>query len=134
MLRATWILRWKAPWILTDWRSTWMSGTKILEGLLKIKLLLSIISFRKLKDKCSFFSEGYTISDINMRFMDTYVKHIWRNCNFYKGEKFSAHLDIFLVSLKCFSHYSTIWIYACNTKEYHFGNKQEQMFYPRIEM
>lgn len=48
---------------------TWISGTKTLKGLLKIKLLLSIISFRKLRDKCSFVSEGYTSSDINMRFM-----------------------------------------------------------------
>ena len=37
-----------------------------------------------------------------MRFMSTYTENIWRNYNFQKGDKFSAHLNIFLVSPNAF--------------------------------
>ena len=77
-----------------------------------------------------FFSEGYTTSDNSMRYIDSYAKYFWRYYNFYKGEKISAHLNIFFVSLIIFFPWLNYLDYAWITKGYLFGNKQEQIFYP----
>ena len=106
---------------LTVWRATWISGTnQHLWIFLKDKLYSSEISFWSLKSGCSLFNEGCTISDNNMKFMNTYTENIWRIYNVIE--------DLELPFPQLIGLLHVIWNIII------FWNKQDKTSHPALEM